>query len=60
MTATPHEIDKKDLVRPAGEYGARRVTMEDGRLIYQRDGNPKYELTPCRTRCFGSTGWRRF
>ena len=60
LAATPREIDTKDLVRLAGEYGPRRVTMEDGRLIYQRDGNPKFELIAMSDTMFRLDGLETF
>ncbi|MDX1393241.1 MAG: hypothetical protein R3195_02575, partial [Gemmatimonadota bacterium] len=35
-----------DPARFAGDYGPRHVTLEDGTLRYQRDGNPPYRLHP--------------
>ncbi len=58
--AAPPDIATTDLEGLAGEYGPRRVTMEDGRLIYQRDGNPKYELIPMSDTMFRLDGLETF
>jgi CubicO group peptidase (beta-lactamase class C family) len=33
-----------DPARFVGQYGLRRVTLEDGVLYYQREGNPRYRM----------------
>jgi hypothetical protein len=42
----PHEIAEAAMMRYAGTYGPRRVTLEDGVLYYQREGRPKYRMIP--------------
>jgi len=57
------EKAKKNPVRPetkalqiyAGEYGERKVTLENGQLFYQRTG-PKYRLIPMTATLFAVEG----
>ena len=48
LTATLNdvEIDAALLKKYEGEYGDRKIYLEDGRLYYQRSGRQKFELTP--------------
>ena len=48
LTATLNdvEIDAALLKKYEGEYGDRKIYLEDGRLYYQRSGRQKLELTP--------------
>ena len=42
----PVILDSKTLKSFAGSYGPRMVTLEDGKLFYQRGSGTKYELYP--------------
>ena len=40
------DIDEVTLNKFAGVYGNRNFTFENGKLFYQREGRPKFELMP--------------
>ena len=42
----PLEIGDAILASYAGSFGPRTLIFEEGKLFYQREGNPKYELIP--------------
>ena len=42
----PVSLEAQVLKKFAGTYGPRKVTLENGKLFYQRGTNPKYELFP--------------
>lgn len=42
--ANPYSIDTKKLKYYSGKFGSRNILFENNKLIYQRDGRPKYEL----------------
>lgn len=42
----PMSSDSLLLKSYVGEYGERRLTWERGKLYYQREGRPKFELVP--------------
>ena len=42
----PVVLKPEDLVQYAGQYGERRITVEEGSLSYQREGAEVYELRP--------------
>jgi len=42
----PIELGDIDLTAYVGQYGVRRVTLENGRLYYQREGRPRFTLRP--------------
>jgi hypothetical protein len=44
--ARPFEIDPALMHKYAGVYGPRTVTFENGKLYYQREDRPKYEMIP--------------
>lgn len=48
LTATLNyvEIDAALLKKYEGDYGDRKIYLENGRLYYQRSGRQKFELTP--------------
>ena len=48
LTATLNdiEIDNTLLKNYSGNYGDRKVYYESGKLLYQRNGRQKFELTP--------------
>ncbi len=42
----PPPVRLSVLERYLGDYGPRHITIENGALHYQRDGNPRYRLHP--------------
>ena len=46
VKTNPVALDAKILKTFAGSYGPRKVTFDDGKLFYQRDNGPTYELVP--------------
>jgi C-terminal processing protease CtpA/Prc len=42
----PAEVDAATRERYVGRYGPRRVFLEGGKLMYQREERPKYEMIP--------------
>ena len=42
----PLEVEPALLASYAGTYGPRQLSFEKGKLYYQREGNPRYELIP--------------
>ena len=42
----PAEIPRREASRLVGEYGPRRISMDEGRLYYQRDEGPRHALSP--------------
>jgi hypothetical protein len=42
----PVSIDESTLKTFAGKYEVREVTLENGKLFYQRKDRPKFELIP--------------
>jgi retinol-binding protein 3 len=47
------KLDDSQLSKYVGVYGPREITVESGRLFYQRSGSPKYELIPLDKDLFG-------
>ena len=45
-TLAPFAVSDAALRAFAGGYGPRRITFEDGRLYYQREGRPRFKLVP--------------
>jgi hypothetical protein len=43
--ANPVDVSLDLMKKYAGVYGPRTVTLEDGRLYYQREERPKYEMS---------------
>ncbi len=43
---SPVTLDPALMASYAGKYGPRTITFEDGKLYYQREGRPKYEMIP--------------
>ncbi|UCF05591.1 MAG: S41 family peptidase [bacterium] len=41
---SPAQIDPELMKRYEGVYGPRRITLENGKLFYQREGRPRYEM----------------
>jgi CubicO group peptidase (beta-lactamase class C family) len=56
----PVTLSKEQLERCPGEYGPRRIRLENGRLYYQREGNPEYPLTPLSENLFALEGLETF
>lgn len=46
LKTNPVTLDAKTLKTFAGNYGPRMVTLENGKLFYQRGNGTKYELLP--------------
>ena len=42
----PVDLDESAIKEYVGEYGERKIIVENESLIYQREGNPQYELLP--------------
>jgi retinol-binding protein 3 len=49
---TPVTVDEKTLKLYVGEYGPRKITLENGELFYQREGRPKMKMTPMKDDLF--------
>nr|WP_298793974.1 S41 family peptidase [uncultured Allomuricauda sp.] len=48
----PITIDAATLKSYAGSYGPRKLRFENGKLYYQREGNPEHELIPMSSNMF--------
>ncbi len=46
VSLNPVKIEEKNLQIYAGQYGPRKISMENGDLYYQRESRPKYKLIP--------------
>lgn len=42
----PAEFARREAAKLVGSYGPRRISLEDGRLYYQREDGPRHELSP--------------
>jgi len=42
----PEKIPAKVMESYSGEYGPRKISLEDGALFYQREKNPKMKMVP--------------
>jgi retinol-binding protein 3 len=42
----PPVVEEKLMKNYAGVYGIRTVSLENGKLYYQREGRPKFEMKP--------------
>jgi hypothetical protein len=42
----PATVDLALLQKYAGKYGPRSITLQDGVLFYQREGRPRYKMSP--------------
>jgi hypothetical protein len=42
----PVNLTAKELKKCTGIYGPRKITLEDGKLIYQRDDGPRMQMIP--------------
>ena len=51
----PVKLDQNLQQKYVGEYGERRITLEDGELFYQSTG-PKYKLIPLKENLFAVEG----
>jgi retinol-binding protein 3 len=56
---SPVRVDPQVLKACVGEYGERKVTLENGQLFYQRTG-PKYKLLPLTATLFALDGLDNF
>lgn len=56
----PVTLAAAELAAYAGVYGPRQVRLEDGKLYYQRDDGPVYELVPMGGDRFGLAGMDNF
>lgn len=56
----PVRLPEGALRELAGDYGPRRVTLEDGALHYRRDGNPSRRLVPLAPDLFQPVGLETF
>ncbi len=52
----PVTVDIALLRKYAGRYGPRAITLEDGVLFYQREGRPKYRMSPVSIDTFSLDG----
>ena len=48
----PPALSEEQMQACAGNYGARTLLLEDGRLVYQRTGRPKMPLIPLSSTSF--------
>jgi C-terminal processing protease CtpA/Prc len=51
----PISLDESALKEFVGKFGIRRITIEKDTLIYQKEGNPAYELSPMTKDLFSFT-----
>ena len=42
----PVELSTKELKAYTGVYGPRKISLEDGKLIYRRDDGPRMQMVP--------------
>lgn len=57
----PVELSVEQLQTLTGRYGPRQVELREGRLFYQREGNPRgYLLTPMQANIFMLEGLNTF
>jgi hypothetical protein len=55
-SASPATFTAKELASFAGTYGPRKVWIEDGRLVQQREGRSKLTLFPMTGTTFAAQG----
>jgi CubicO group peptidase (beta-lactamase class C family) len=60
LAAAAPALTPEAMARLAGEYGPRKVLLEDGRLYYQRGSGPKRALAPLGTDLFAPEGLGTF
>jgi hypothetical protein len=48
----PYTFDSKKLKEYAGQFGPRKITVEDGTLYYQREDRPKMKMIPMKEDVF--------
>jgi retinol-binding protein 3 len=58
--AQPAKIDAVTLQKYAGKYGPRTISLEGGDLYYQREGRPKFKMTPLAPDTFVFDDMRQF
>jgi CubicO group peptidase (beta-lactamase class C family) len=56
----PIQVPEETLSAYAGNYGPRRIALEEGILYYQREGNPRFRLYPVSQETFGLDGLGNF
>jgi CubicO group peptidase (beta-lactamase class C family) len=56
----PVQVSPSTLESYAGQYDARRVSLREGRLYYQRDDNPEHQLIPLSQDLFALSGSQTF
>lgn len=56
----PVAVPAETLKRYAGNYGPRRILLEEGHLFYEREGRPKYKLLPLSQATFFLEGMGSF
>ena len=48
----PYTLEQKDMKQYIGVYGPRKITLEDGKLCYQREDRPKMQMIPMKEGLF--------
>ena len=48
----PYTLEQKDMKQYIGVYGPRKITLEDGKLYYQREDRPKMQMIPMKEGLF--------
>ncbi len=48
----PYTLEQKDMKQYVGVYGPRKITLEDGKLYYQREDRPKMQMIPMKEDLF--------
>ncbi|MCB2222381.1 MAG: S41 family peptidase [Bacteroidetes bacterium] len=48
----PYHLDVKDMKAYTGEFGPRKITLENGQLFYQREDRPKMQMIPMKEDTF--------
>jgi CubicO group peptidase (beta-lactamase class C family) len=56
----PVRIPARELRGVTGRYGPRSITLDDGILYYQREGNPRHRLKPLGDDTFQPVGLETF
>ena len=45
-------MEEKDMKQYVGVYGPRKITLEDGKLYYQREDRPRMQMIPMKEGLF--------
>jgi hypothetical protein len=48
----PYTLEQKDMKQYVGVYGPRKITLEDGKLYYQREDRPRMQMIPMKEDMF--------